>query len=87
MESFLQIKLLKINEEFFAAEHIKSLYFFSEAEGQRGILPNHTDFFAIVKPGKVQIELLSGEKKEFYTQKGFLLVEKNVCTLVSENFS
>lgn len=84
-EKFLQLKLLKMDGEFFHSSEVKAFYFDSDATGRIGILPDHTNFYAVAAPGTIEIHL-QNEKKSFFADKGYILIKNNVCTMVSDGF-
>ncbi|MCP2266180.1 F0F1 ATP synthase subunit epsilon [Promicromonospora thailandica] len=57
------------------------------ADGQVGILANHTPLLAVLRPGTVKVETTSGTALEAQVTGGFVSVDDNLVTLVVDEIS
>ena len=55
--------------------------------GELGILPGHTPLLGVLVEGEVAIESLEGERRTVMVDGGFLSVDSDVVTIVSESVS
>ncbi|WP_165496138.1 ATP synthase F1 subunit epsilon [Arcanobacterium bovis] len=54
------------------------------ADGELGILPGHTPLLAVLEPGSVRFTLVTGEKREILTSRGFVTVDSDEVMVVVE---
>ncbi|GAA4724155.1 F-type H+-transporting ATPase subunit epsilon [Promicromonospora umidemergens] len=57
------------------------------ADGQIGILANHTPLLAVLRPGAIKVETASGPALEAQVTGGFVSVDNNLVTLVVDEIS
>jgi len=57
------------------------------ADGQVGILANHTPLLAVLRPGTITVETASGPALEAQVTGGFMSVDNNLVTLVVDEIS
>lgn len=57
------------------------------AEGQIGILANHTPLLAVLRPGTIKVDTTSGQAVEAQVSGGFVSVDNNLVTLVVDEIS
>ncbi|MFE7505077.1 F0F1 ATP synthase subunit epsilon [Promicromonospora sp. NPDC057488] len=57
------------------------------ADGQIGILANHTPLLAVLRPGTIKVETTSGPAVEATVTGGFMSVDNNLVTLVVDEIS
>ena len=53
--------------------------------GDLGVLPGHTPLFGVLVDGLVSIEVADGSKKEFNVKGGFLSVNNNRVSILTES--
>ena len=53
--------------------------------GDLGVLPGHTPLFGVLVDGLVSIEVADGSKKEFNVQGGFLSVNNDRVSILTES--
>ncbi|GGM26970.1 F0F1 ATP synthase subunit epsilon [Promicromonospora citrea] len=57
------------------------------ADGQVGILANHTPLLAVLRPGTITVDTASGPALEAQVTGGFMSVDNNLVTLVVDEIS
>ena len=57
------------------------------ADGQIGILANHTPLLAVLRPGTVKVDTTAGAAVEAHVSGGFVSVDDNLVTLVVDEIS
>lgn len=57
------------------------------ADGQIGILANHTPLLAVLRPGVIKVDTTSGTAVEAQVTGGFVSVDNNLVTLVVDEIS
>jgi F-type H+-transporting ATPase subunit epsilon len=57
------------------------------ADGEIGILANHTPLLAVLRPGRIKVETTSGPAVEAQVSGGFVSVDNNLVTLVVDEIS
>jgi F-type H+-transporting ATPase subunit epsilon len=55
--------------------------------GDLGVLPGHTPLFGVLVDGLVSIEVADGSKKEFNVKGGFLSVNNDRVSILTESVS
>jgi F-type H+-transporting ATPase subunit epsilon len=55
------------------------------ADGEIGILPGHTPVLAILAPGELAIEPVSGQRMAYTVDGGFFSVDRNRVVIVADN--
>lgn len=53
--------------------------------GDLGVLPGHAPLFGVLVDGLVSIEIADGSKKEFNVKGGFLSVNNNRVSILTES--
>ena len=53
--------------------------------GELGVLPGHTPLFGVLVDGLVSIEVADGSKKEFNVKGGFLSVNNDRVSILTES--
>jgi F-type H+-transporting ATPase subunit epsilon len=53
--------------------------------GDLGVLPGHTPLFGVLVDGLISIEIADGSKKEFNVKGGFLSVNNNRVSILTES--
>jgi F-type H+-transporting ATPase subunit epsilon len=53
--------------------------------GDLGVLPGHTPLFGVLVDGLVSIEVADGSKKEFIVKGGFLSVNNDRVSILTES--
>lgn len=53
--------------------------------GELGVLPGHAPLFGVLVDGLVSIEIADGSKKEFNVKGGFLSVNNNRVSILTES--
>lgn len=56
-------------------------------DGQLGILPDHAPIATVLAPGSLRYELESGETVALDGKGGFLILKKNIATILLQSFS
>ncbi|MDD5593914.1 MAG: hypothetical protein PHG97_04170 [Candidatus Margulisbacteria bacterium] len=51
-------------------------------DGEVGILPDHARFASVLKPGTLRYALESGEERKTEIGEGFLIVNKNLVSVL-----
>ena len=54
-------------------------------EGDLGVAPGHTPLISALKPGPVRVIKQGGEEEVFYVSGGYLEVQPNVVTILSDS--
>lgn len=54
-------------------------------EGDLGVLPDHSPLFGVLVDGKVRIDSVDGESKEFNVSGGFISVANNRVSILTES--
>jgi len=57
------------------------------AEGQIGILADHTPLLAVMKPGTVRVTAADGSTVEATVSSGFISVDNNLVTVVADEIT
>jgi len=57
------------------------------ADGQIGILANHTPLLAVLRPGVIKVDTAAGTAVEAQVTGGFVSVDNNLVTLVVDEIS
>ncbi|GAB2466219.1 hypothetical protein GCM10027063_03890 [Promicromonospora xylanilytica] len=57
------------------------------ADGQIGILANHTPLLAVLRAGAIKVDTASGPAVEAQVTGGFVSVDNNLVTLVVDEIS
>jgi F-type H+-transporting ATPase subunit epsilon len=55
------------------------------AEGDLGVAPGHAPLLSALKPGPVRVIKQGGEEEVFYVSGGYLEVQPNVVTILSDS--
>lgn len=55
------------------------------SEGDLGVAPGHTPLLTALKPGPVRVIKQGGEEEIFYVSSGFLEVQPNLVTILSDS--
>ncbi len=78
----LQVELVSADSRIWSGE--ASIVVARTVDGDLGILPGHAPVLALLAPGEVRIQPVSGEVVRATTDGGFLSVEHDRITLVSD---
>ncbi len=54
-------------------------------EGDLGVAPGHTPLLSALKPGPIRVIKQGGEEEVFYVSGGYLEVQPNVVTILSDS--
>ncbi len=54
-------------------------------EGDLGVAPGHTPLISALKPGPIRVIKQGGEEEVFYVSGGYLEVQPNVVTILSDS--
>lgn len=82
MAETLHLDIVSAEHELFTGEC--SMVFAPAAEGEVGIMPNHSPMLTRLKPGEVRAQLPGGEEQSFYVNGGILEVQPHVVTVLSD---
>jgi F-type H+-transporting ATPase subunit epsilon len=78
----LQVELVSADSRVWSGE--ASIVVARTVDGDLGILPGHAPVLAVLQPGEIKIEAASGEVVTATVDGGFLSVEHDRITLVSD---
>jgi F-type H+-transporting ATPase subunit epsilon len=78
----LQVELVSADRRVWSGE--ASIVVVRTVDGDLGILPGHAPVLAVLSPGEIKIESVSGEVVTATVDGGFLSVEHDRITLVSD---
>lgn len=78
----LQVELVSADSRVWSGE--ASIVVARTVDGDLGILPGHAPVLALLAPGEVRIQPVSGDAVTATTDGGFLSVEHDRITLVSD---
>jgi F-type H+-transporting ATPase subunit epsilon len=78
----LQVELVSADRRVWSGE--ASIVVVRTVDGDLGILPGHAPVLAVLAPGEIKIEPVSGEVVTATVDGGFLSVEHDRITLVSD---
>ncbi len=78
----LQVELVSADSRVWSGE--ASIVVARTVDGDLGILPGHAPVLAVLAPGEIRIQPVSGEVVTATTDGGFLSVEHDRITLVSD---
>ena len=76
------INIVSAENEIFSGE--AKMFFAPAANGDIGVLPNHTPLLSQLLPGEVRITLTDGEDEAFYITGGLLEVQPDGVTVLSD---
>ncbi len=54
-------------------------------EGDFGVLPGHSPFFSMIRPGVVDVHLGDGNHRRFFAASGYADVSPTGCTILSDH--
>ncbi|WP_250656043.1 F0F1 ATP synthase subunit epsilon [Alkalimarinus coralli] len=54
-------------------------------EGDLGVAPGHTPLLSALKPGPIRVIKQGGEEEVFYVSGGYLEVQPNIVTILSDS--
>ncbi|KNX36625.1 F0F1 ATP synthase subunit epsilon [Luteipulveratus halotolerans] len=80
--SQLTVELVAADRKVWEGE--ASRVFARTVEGELGILPGHTPILSVLVDGEVHIDPIDGQRKTVTVDGGFLSVDNDRVTLVSE---
>ncbi|NKX49257.1 F0F1 ATP synthase subunit epsilon [Arthrobacter deserti] len=80
----------ELEVEIVAADHFvwsgaASMVKARTSDGEIGILPGHTPVLAILAPGELAIEPVSGQRISISVDGGFFSVDRNRVVIVADN--
>jgi F-type H+-transporting ATPase subunit epsilon len=78
----LQVELVSADRKVWSGE--ASMVVARTVEGDIGVLPGHAPVLAVLAPGEIRITPVSGESVTAEVDGGFLSVEHDRITLVSD---
>jgi F-type H+-transporting ATPase subunit epsilon len=78
----LQVELVSADRKVWSGE--ASLVIVRTVDGDLGVLPGHAPVLAVLAPGEITIRPASGEQVVATVDGGFLSVEHDRVTLVSD---
>jgi len=81
----LQVELVSADRRVWSGE--ASIVVVRTVDGDLGVLPGHAPVLAVLAPGDVKIEPVQGEVVTATVDGGFLSVEHDRITLVSDRAS
>ena len=82
MASSIQCDIVSAERDIFSGE-IEMLVA-NGSLGELGVVHGHAPLLTILRPGPVRIVFSSGEEEVFYVSGGFLEVQKEVVTLLTD---
>lgn len=83
MVATLQCNVVSAKEPIFSGEI--SMLIATGSEGEVGILPGHTPFITLLKPGTMHIKLKNGEEQLVYISGGVLEVQPHMVTVLADS--
>jgi F-type H+-transporting ATPase subunit epsilon len=78
----LQVELVSADRKVWSGE--ASIVVVRTVDGDLGVLPGHAPVLAVLAPGNIKIKPVSGEEVLATVDGGFLSVEHDRVTLVSD---
>jgi F-type H+-transporting ATPase subunit epsilon len=78
----IEVHVVSAEEEIFSG--LALMVTASGSEGDLGIEPEHAPLLTLLKPGEVRIRKLDKSEESIYVQGGFLEVQPNVVTVLSD---
>ena len=79
--STMQVDIVSAEGSIFSGK--AEMVFAQAANGEVGILPNHTQFLSSLKPGPVRV--VSGDKEEhFFINSGIIEIQPQVLTILAD---
>ena len=81
----LNVALVSPTEQLWTGE--ASFVLARTTGGDLGVLPGHTPLFGVLVDGLVSIEVADGSKKEFNVKGGFLSVNEDRVSILTESLA
>lgn len=82
MAMVMQLHIVSAESEIFTG--VAEMLIAPGAEGDLGIMPQHTQLVAMLKPGEVRVTEEGGKEETFYVSGGMLEVQPHVVTILSD---
>lgn len=81
-EKTFQVYVVSAEEEIFAGEAVMLMA--TGKEGEFGVIANHSPLLTQLVPGEILIRRADNKEESIYSQGGFLEVQPNVVTILSD---
>lgn len=81
-EKTIEVHVVSAEEQIFSGQALMVVA--SGCEGDLGIEPEHAPLLTMLKPGEVRIRRLDKTEESIYVQGGFLEVQPNMVTILSD---
>lgn len=82
MSHTIRVDIVSAEAEIFSGE--ATMVVATGEQGELGITPRHAPLITRLKPGHVDVLLVSGERQQFYVSGGMLEVQPQVVTVLAD---